>query len=228
MIDTKKIISYVKRNDYFVPQIVALLIFAPLNWMVFDRTPSYQLHDGVILPAKARLASTVIAEATAAILPGRRSAAGYAVLGVALLDADGAPRIESDIIKDTVAAIDAIDDHDAKVRALGSVGGIAMVTWQARFSGHECEGNTQRELIGAQKDLWPQLGRARAGLYHANPTDPYNGTLTTPLLTIPDLIAPGQDVYHVTNFYYCNPLQRLLQWPIVSLSPDIKFTVTDE
>lgn len=43
-----------RQHYFYVPQMVALLIAAPLAWMAFDRTPPLVLHDGVMTPSVVR------------------------------------------------------------------------------------------------------------------------------------------------------------------------------
>lgn len=98
------------------------------------------------------------------------------------------------------------------------------VTWQAEFSGRDCPGLTQRELIDSGKHIWPELKRARAGVFTPSKTNPKIGTVSTPPLQIPNML-PGAAEYRVTQFYYCNWLQRALNWPIIQVSPFIPFEV---
>lgn len=102
------------------------------------------------------------------------------------------------------------------------------VTWRARFSGRDCPGLSQRELVDSQKNLWPKLRRSRSGVFHPNADDPLDGYVTTPPLDIPSQMEPGPAFYRVTQFYYCNDLQRILHWPIVARSVPIAFVVKDE
>lgn len=143
---------------YYIPQIIALLIVAPLAWWAFDRQPPLTLVEGKVIP--------------------------YTV-----------------------------ERGQANV----------TVTWRARFSGRDCPGFTQRELVDSQKNLWPKLLRERRGVFHEQKAR--SGIVTTPPLAIPLQMAPGRATHRVTNIYYCNWLQRLLRWPIVSPSPYIPFNV---
>lgn len=99
------------------------------------------------------------------------------------------------------------------------------VVWRARFSGRDCPGYTQRELIDSGHNLWPKRKRARGGVFHPDRNGSLVGTVTTPPLSIPMRIAPGRAYYRVTQFYYCNALQRWFRWPIVQPSVKIPFTV---
>lgn len=99
------------------------------------------------------------------------------------------------------------------------------VVWQAHFSGRDCPGDTQRELIDSQANLWPKLRRARGGVFHPRQGTPREGTVTTPPLDIPSQMEPGPAEYRVTQFYYCNWLQRVLHWPIIETSEAIPFMV---
>lgn len=100
------------------------------------------------------------------------------------------------------------------------------VVWHARFSGRDCPGFTQRELTDSKHNLWPKRKRARGGIFHPSMSDPFVGIVTTPPLSIPSQMAIGKDAnYRVTQFYYCNPLQRFLHWPIVQQSVKIPFVV---
>jgi hypothetical protein len=98
------------------------------------------------------------------------------------------------------------------------------VVWDADFAGRDCPGYSQRELVDSGHHLWPELRRARAGIFKADPDHPLTGKVVTPPLIIPNLL-PGPARYRVTQFYYCNWLQRLLEWPIIQTSPFIKFEV---
>ena len=99
-----------------------------------------------------------------------------------------------------------------------------ILTWRARFSGRDCPGLSQREYVDSNRSLWPQLAHARAGIFVPSPGTPLDGTVTVPPLMIPDM-ARGPATYQVTQFYYCNWLQRVLHWPIVQPSPRVRFEV---
>ena len=45
-------------------------------------------------------------------------------------------------------------------------------------------------------------------------------------ITIPEAVAPGSAIYYVETDFYCNPLQSILNWPIRTRSPDVRFIVT--
>lgn len=99
------------------------------------------------------------------------------------------------------------------------------VVWHAKFSGQDCPGATQRELIERKShNIWPKEVRQRKGVFIPDAADPYHGTVVTPPLSIPDM-SPGKACYRVTQFYFCNWLQRVMNWPIVQVSPCIDFEV---
>lgn len=102
------------------------------------------------------------------------------------------------------------------------------VVWRARFSGRDCPGDTQREIIDSEGNLWPKLRRARGGVFHPSKENMFEGTVTTPPLDIPKQVAPGRARYQVTQFYYCNWLQRLWDWPTVHKSVPIWFEVREK
>lgn len=229
-----------------IPELFAIFVVAPLTYMVTDRTPPFQLYDGTITPNPVRRASTVIHQAQSHIAPGARSADGYAKLGVALIDDHGRPRPQAEIIADTVKAIDALPP-DERVKAVQTVGGVAVVSWKARFlrtsapditlfgmtlSSRFCPGRTQRELVDSQQQLWPYLVRNRAGIFHPTAGNSNVGDLSTPVLNVPEQMDAGTATYHVTNFYYCNALQETLDWPIITGTPvssqDITFRITSQ
>lgn len=146
---------------YFAPQIIAVVVIAPLFWMAFlDRTPPLVLYDGHFSPNQ--------------VYPGQEN---------------------------------------------------IRITWRARFSGRDCPGYSQRELVDSERNLWPKLRRARGGVFHPSADDPYDGTVTTPPLTVPKQMEVGLAEYRVTQFYYCNILQRVLHWPVVQKSVPIQFKV---
>lgn len=99
-----------------------------------------------------------------------------------------------------------------------------QVFWKAHYSGRDCPGLSQRELVDSGRHLWPELKRMRAGVFMASQENPRLGTVITPPLTIPNML-PGRAHYRVTQFYYCNWLQRLLNWPIIQTSPLVPFEV---
>jgi hypothetical protein len=99
------------------------------------------------------------------------------------------------------------------------------VTWRAKYAGRDCGGLTQRELIDSKRYLWPALARSRAGIFQADPNNKGEGKVVTPPLAIPDQMSLGRATYRVSQFYYCNPLQRVMQWPIIAVSPPIEFEV---
>jgi hypothetical protein len=101
------------------------------------------------------------------------------------------------------------------------------VVWQARFSGRDCPGYSQRELIDSRRNLWPELIRERRGKFHPSNEDPLIGTVTTPPLVIPEQMVKGTAYYQVTQFYFCNRLQILLRWPIIKPSVPIEFEVIE-
>lgn len=45
-------------------------------------------------------------------------------------------------------------------------------------------------------------------------------------ITVPIGASTGKAVYYVENYYYCNVLQRIFEWPIIVRSPDVDFTIT--
>lgn len=148
------------KHYFFIPQILAVLIVAPLAWMAADRTPPLILHDGVITPREVRPNQT----------------------------------------------------------------GVTLV-WRAHYSGRDCQGLSQREFISdGRRDIFPQLAAQRAGVFQPSKSDPMEGTVTVPSLSIPDMPA-GPGSYQVTQFYYCNILQELLHWPIIQRSPYVRFEV---
>jgi hypothetical protein len=88
-----------------------------------------------------------------------------------------------------------------------------------------CEGTVQREIIDSQKNIFPKLSRQTVGIWE--PTEiPDVGTIATPPVIIPDLAAPGPAIYRVQTFFYCNWLQKVFQWPIIQVGPDIEFMIT--
>ena len=100
------------------------------------------------------------------------------------------------------------------------------ITWHAEFSGRECPGKSQREAISlVDHQLYLVEPRERRGEYHPSKEDPLKGSVTTPPFVIPYGMASGPAVYKVYNFFYCNWLQKVLNWPIVYESPTIPFTV---
>lgn len=107
-------------------------------------------------------------------------------------------------------------------------GQMVDVRWRAHFAGRDCPGLTQREIVDAKNNLWPKMIRGRRGVFTPSASDPLDGWVETPPLEIPDQIAPGIAHYKVTQFYYCNPLQRWLDWPIVQASPSIAFEVREQ
>lgn len=152
---------FVQRHFYFIPQMFALLVVAPMFYMlVLDRTPPLVLYDGRVDPAQ--------------VYPGQ--------VGV-------------------------------------------RVIWRATFSGRDCPGYSQRELVDGQDNIWPKLKRVRGGVFHPSAGNPRDGTVTTPPLDIPSQMEFGRAQYRVTQFYYCNFLQRWLRWPIVQKSIPIRFRV---
>jgi len=151
--------AYQASHFYYIPQIIAILIVAPILWAVFDRTPPLKLYDGSISPQQVARGQNV------------------------------------------------------------------SVIWHARFSGRDCPGLSQRELVDADGNLWPKLARGRKGIFRPNPLDKKQGIVTTPPLSIPDQMSYGVAQYRVTQFYYCNWLQKIMRWPIVEVSPPIQFEV---
>lgn len=150
-------------NYYFLPPLIALLVVAPVAWMLFiDRAPPLVLYDGHLVPDK--------------VYPGQVN---------------------------------------------------VQVLWRARFAGRDCGGYSQRELVDAQANLWPKLTQPRAGIFHPSPGNPMDGTVTTPPLEIPPQMTLGPARYRVTQFYYCNWLQRWLDMPIVQTSVAIELEVVE-
>lgn len=147
------------RHYFFVPQMVAFLVAAPLAWMAFDRNPPLRLYNGVIIPM--------------IVVPGEN----------------------------------------------------VRVVWRAHFSGRDCPGLTQREIVDSKSNIWPKVLRGRRGVFVPDSPGLATGAVKTPTLEIPEQIAPGPAYYKVTQFYYCNFLQRWLAWPIVAASPNIRFEV---
>lgn len=111
-------------------------------------------------------------------------------------------------------------------------GQLVEVKWRARFAGRDCPGNSQREIVLVELEdgtpankLYAENLRARGGIFQPSPNDPFDGTVNTPLLLIPLDMPAGEATYQVTQHYYCNWLQRLLQIPITKPSPKIPFRV---
>lgn len=103
----------------------------------------------------------------------------------------------------------------------------AQVIWHVKFSGSFCEGKMQREIIDSRRQLWPYVIRDRSARFVADPTNPGYGWIETAPLQLPDGIATGPATYRVTVFWYCNWLQRKLEWPIVVDRPVINFEVLE-
>ena len=91
-----------------------------------------------------------------------------------------------------------------------------QVTWRAQFSGRDCGGLSQREMVDSGRGLYPQLARDRKGVFVPGDSNSNIGSVQTPPLVIPDGMAYGTASYKVTQFYYCNWLQRFFHWPIVT------------
>jgi len=106
-------------------------------------------------------------------------------------------------------------------------GETATIVWRVKYSGSVCEGKMQREIIDARRQLWPYVIRERGAKYHPDPDYPGYGWIETVPLTLPDGIAPGPASYRATVFWYCNWLQRQLEWPIVVDRPVITFEVKE-
>lgn len=119
--------------------------------------------------------------------------------------------------------------YDGKITPETVVAGQGGVTvkWRAHFSGRDCPGFTQRELVDSENNLWPKRKRNRGGVFHPSENDPLDGTVTTPPLSIPLQMMPGRAYYRVTQFYYCTWFQRAMHWPIVQRSVRIPFYVED-
>lgn len=43
---------------------------------------------------------------------------------------------------------------------------------------------------------------------------------------LPDWFSPGTAIHRAVRAYYCNPLQRVIDWPVVLIGPDLEFEVT--
>jgi hypothetical protein len=99
------------------------------------------------------------------------------------------------------------------------------IIWRARYAGRDCPGYTQREIVDKNRNIWPFLVRSRRGIFKPDKDDPLNGTVETPPLSIPEAMSAGPASYKVTQFYFCNPLQWWLNWPIIKSSPYINFEV---
>lgn len=87
-----------------------------------------------------------------------------------------------------------------------------------------CPGKVQREVIDVQRNLWPKLSASTVASWEQD-HDAVTGTVITPGVIIPPSAAYGSAVYRVTTFWYCNPLQRWLDWPIVQVGPDLPFEI---
>ena len=92
----------------------------------------------------------------------------------------------------------------------------------------DCGGLTLRQIVHKRThQLLPIATRERKGVFHPDPDDKYDGTVTTPDFLIGYLLPQGDATYQVTQFYYCNWLQILLDKPIVQPSPVLVFSITD-
>lgn len=60
--------------------------------------------------------------------------------------------------------------------------------------------------------------------YAVDPVDEWVGLAAQ----VPSYFVGGEARYHVIRAYYCNPLQRMLDWPIPTIGPMVSFTVRRE
>ena len=159
-IDRMRTCKIGKTRFFFLPELIAVFIVAPVAFMTLDRTPPLKLHSGRMLPD--------------VVYQGQRG---------------------------------------------------VEVQWRAHYAGRDCPGISQREIIDSKNNLWPKMARSRRGIFKADADNPLEGDVITPQLSIPPQIEPGKAQYRVTQFYFCNALQRWLDWPIIEVSPSINFEV---
>ncbi len=105
---------------------------------------------------------------------------------------------------------------------------IAKLPHDGQIEPRYCPGNVQREIIDSGRNLWPKLTAQTVGVWKPIPDDvEHKGSFTTPPVLVPSTAEKGKAIYRVTTFFYCNWLQRVLNWPIVQTGPDIEFEIRE-
>jgi hypothetical protein len=125
----------------------------------------------------------------------------------------------------------ALDRQPPQVRLRGSIHATAdpgraprlgeefSVVWQITPHLRDCPGSVQVEIIDSGHDVHVKTTR-----------EAFNDavgsmTIEPPPWVIPDDAKAGPAVYRVTTFWYCTWFQRLLDWPVVQVGPDIPFMI---
>lgn len=103
-----------------------------------------------------------------------------------------------------------------------SAGGYLTVHWKTTPLVKVCPGTLQVEIISGNL-IWPVLQRPVSSSLRLGQVD----YTPEPWPVFRD-VPPGETTYRVTSFWYCNWLQRFLDWPVIQVGPDIKFLVLPE
>ena len=95
-----------------------------------------------------------------------------------------------------------------------------VVKWLNTPNLRYCPGVVQVEIISGPL-IWPVMRRAVGTADLPAGETEYN----TPPWPLPSEVPPGNAIYRVTTFWYCNWVQKHLDWPVKQVGPDIQFKV---
>jgi hypothetical protein len=117
-----------------------------------------------------------------------------------------------------------IDRRPPWVRLYGEIaptpaGGEFSVTWHTTPLREACPGQLQIE-VQSGRVIWPVLRRQVSDALKLGQT-----TYTTPPWPLALTVPPGEAVYRVTSFWYCNWFQEMFNVPVIQVGPDIEFEV---
>ncbi len=117
-----------------------------------------------------------------------------------------------------------VDREPPWTRIEGSIdptnaGSEFVVHWRTTPLERECSGTIQIE-ISSKQAVWPVLKRTVNPFLKLGQVD-----YMTPPWPLAVTVPPGIAIYRATSFWYCNWVQRLLNWPVVQVGPDIQFEV---
>lgn len=108
------------------------------------------------------------------------------------------------------------------VAAKGQVirpGSAVAIRWVATGVRPECTGYIRRRMISGTQSIY-EFENVPSVLQLNGEKRAFERQLTLPIS-----FAPGVATYEARGYYYCNWVQRLLDWPIVIQRPSMTFTV---
>ena len=93
------------------------------------------------------------------------------------------------------------------------------VTWKTTPHIRDCPGFVQIEIFDSDGDVHIKTSRKAF-------VPPLGSiTLKPEQWVVPPDAVPGPAIYRVTSFWYCTWFERLFDWPVVQVGPDVHFVI---